>query len=100
MKNLLKETNQFFERNGLNWEDVEWIENEGMEIPIEKFKEVASHTYYDSGCGSQVISPSLHIVGKHWVMFREEYDGAEWWRIVKTIRPTRECKIVHIGTRG
>lgn len=87
MSNLLKETEDFLKDNKYSFDDIEGIQIGKYRISVEHFRKLAGRTEYDSGYGLQMIDCSLVIFlkDKTW-MTREEYDGAEWWRLHK--RPT------------
>lgn len=76
--NFLKETIKILNENGKSFDDVKWIGNSKVKIPISLFLK-ESDFEYDSGYGDQVIDDSLKIVGSNWWLERNEYDGSEWW---------------------
>lgn len=95
--NLWKETNSKLGTYGLTWDDVEivWMEDdfswtdsspEKWQITKENFQRLAEDTFYDNGYGAAEIYEGLHMKGYSkdgtpFIMFRNEYDGSEWWEI-------------------
>lgn len=95
--NLWEETNLALEAHGLTWDDVKmvWIEREDLwgrkeperfKLPKARFEELAKDMEYDNGFGGAEVCEGLHIrgynkVGTPFVMFRNEYDGSEWWEL-------------------
>ena len=90
MINLLKETIDILQENDKTINDIEWIANGSVEIPIATFIDKANKEYDDGFGGTEVIE-SLIVVGKDWWLERHEYDGSEWWEF-KTL-PTRPSEI-------
>ena len=80
-KNFLKETLQSLQEFHLTETDVISVGNKKYRISWECFKQNANFEY-DSGFGGQYICCDLKIYGKNWIMYRNEYDGAEWWNIM------------------
>ena len=80
--NLWDETVEKLQENGFTFDDVLFIYGEDFQISKEDFEKVAKTTVYYDGYGSQEIASDLTLLGNDFVMFREEYDGAEWWRII------------------
>lgn len=70
--------------------DIDWIGNRSMEIPVHEFFDAARNTMYDAGYGGASMPLDLLIVMKDGSYFeRGEYDGSEWWRYVPIIeRPS------------
>ena len=78
--NFLKETETKIFASGHSIKDVMFIGTEDGKFRIAwwKFVEMANFDY-DSGFGIQEI-PSLIVYFKdNTYMFRNEYDGSEWW---------------------
>lgn len=97
-KDFGEETRDALNRKGYTISDIEWIGSRKVEIPIDEFFEVAYHTTYDSGYGTQEMPSDLLIVMKDQSYFeRREYDGAEWWEYVTV--PVRPVMASHIKTR-
>ncbi len=94
--NLLVETENFIAEQGLSLADIHWIEVEGKEIELDNFIMAANRTNYDDGYGTQEVHPSLRIYGRDWVMYRNEYDGAEWWKIIYLRRPSEKVTMQHL----
>jgi len=90
MTNLYKETEAIMKENDLRWEDIEWVGGDRFQITLDNFKEIAKKTEYSNGFGSAEVPVELVIIAKTWVMYREEYDGGEEWKIIrlKSDRPT------------
>ena len=80
--NLWEETIEFLEENNYTWEDVIRIGNNEGYINKSDFEKFAKNYNYDNGYGVEYIPLNLIIEGKGFRMFREEYDGSEWWRIM------------------
>lgn len=76
--NLLKETINRLLTYGKKESDVISVGNDKHRISWECFKKNANFEY-DDEYGSQEICSDLKIYGKDFIMFRNEYDGAEWW---------------------
>lgn len=94
--NLWDETISDLEAHGLTWDDVKmiWIEfdswdekdPERCKITKENFERLARDTEYDNGYGGAMIHEGLHMrgynrAGTPFIMFRNEYDGSEWWDV-------------------
>lgn len=76
-------------------DDIDWIGNYYFEIPIHEFFDVARKTNYYSGYGSAEMPTDLLIVMKDGSWFkREEYDGSEWWHLVRI--PARSNIVNHL----
>ena len=68
---------------------------ENQDLPANKWLEVSDaygylydeKTNYDEGWGSQEISEDLKIIGKDFIIVRNEYDGSEWWDFISLIKP-------------
>ena len=101
--NFLKETLSSLKSFGLKESDIISVGNDKYRISWECFEHNADFEY-DHGFGGQEICCDLKIYGKNWIMYRNEYDGSEWWEIMrlpKEISPNfdsdkiefRECNI-------
>ena len=106
--NLWKETMLHLAAYGLTWDDVEmiWMLNdfswtddppEKWQITKENFQRLAEDTFYDNGYGGAEIYEGLHMKGHSkdgtpFMIFRNEYDGSEWWEthFLYTDLPVRE----------
>lgn len=79
MSNLLQETKEVLEREGLTEKDVKWCG--GIEFGWFKWETFAvlANKDYDRGFGGQEVCKDLIIVGKNWWLERHDYDGSEWW---------------------
>ena len=78
MRNLLEETLECLEENGVELADVRWVGCREFQIPINEFLEKAD-AEYDSGYGWQEVATDLTVVGDNFWLERHEYDGSEWW---------------------
>lgn len=79
MTNLLQELMEVLSNYEKEFEDIEFISIDDVNIPIDDFKAVAGGINYDSGYGMQEINPTLLIVCDDCIFTRCEYDGAEWF---------------------
>lgn len=77
--NLWEDTVNALKEEGLSVDGIMFIAMDGYRMTFDTFKELAKRTKYETGFGEQEINSSLCIWGFNWVMFRCEYDGAEWW---------------------
>lgn len=82
MTNLWEETIDVLKEWGSTFEDVIAIYGKDFKITKENFKEVAQKTEYYAGYGSPAVAMDLTILGKNFIMKREEYDGAENWEYI------------------
>lgn len=82
MTNLWQETIEVLKEWGSTFEDVIAIYGNDFKITKENFKEVAQKTEYYAGYGSPKVAIDLTILGKNFIMKREEYDGAENWQYI------------------
>lgn len=82
MTNLWKETIDVLKEWGSTFEDVIAIYGNDFKITKENFKEVAQKTEYYSGYGAPKVAIDLKILGRNFIMIREEYDGAENWQYI------------------
>jgi len=81
LSNLLEETKSSIAQSGHTIDDIIFIgsEESGHQCIWPEFELMANKTY-NSGFGGQVVCKDLIIVFKDSVkMWREEYDGSEWW---------------------
>lgn len=78
MTNLKEETLKTLKDCGKTIEDVLWVSNGKIRLPIDAFLSVADRLY-DSGFGNTEVFEDLVIVGDNWWLERAEYDGSEWW---------------------
>lgn len=100
--NLWEETIEKLQKNGYTFDNVIAIYGEDFQITKENFEEVAKETDYYDGYGHPEIAIDLTILGKDFIMIREDYDGAEWWRMIsipdvsssnKNIKPVKSLMI-------
>ena len=98
--NLWEETIEFLKENNYTWEDVIRIGNNEGYINKSDFKKFAENYNYDNGYGIEYIPLDLIIEGKGFKMFRGEYDGSEWWRIMYTnsVNTTKNIKFEDLKT--
>lgn len=98
--NLWEETIEFLEENNYTWEDVIRISNNEGYIKKSDFKKFAENYNYDNGYGIEYVPLDLIIEGKGFKMFRGEYDGSEWWRIMYTnsVNTTKNIKFEDLKT--
>lgn len=97
-ENFLKETLESLREFGLTEADVISVGNDDYRITWDCFKHNADFEY-DSGFGGQIICCDLKIYGKDWIMYRGEYDGAEWWNIIyipKDISPNFDANKIEL----
>jgi len=90
MRNLKEETIEVLSQHGKTLKDIEYFTNEKYYITVEQFLNLLNLTDgldYDDGYGSQVINSALKGIGKDFIIVREEYDGAEWWRFISLVKP-------------
>ena len=80
--NLWRETLETLKDRDKSWDDVEKVGSKDGYISKELFEKLAKKTEYDDGFGGQEVATDLVIEGKGFIMFREEYDGSEWWRFM------------------
>lgn len=86
--NLWEETVEALKEEGLSTDGIMFVSMDGYRMTFDTFKELAMRTNYSNDYGHQVINKTLCIWGFNWVMFRYEYDGAEWWEVGKLPRDT------------
>ena len=84
MRNLLLETINILEKHGHTLEDIKFFTNGEYDVSVKEFEELACNFNYEEGFGTNYINDKLIGVGAGFVLIREEYDGAEWWRYVDT----------------
>jgi hypothetical protein len=78
MTNLLEETREVLQENGVSASDVQFVSDGENAASWAWFIE-NSNFEYDSGFGLEEINLDLVIVGTDWWLERHEYDGAEGW---------------------
>ena len=101
-KNLLNELFEVLEHSNYNWKHVAWIgTNYGKVFDLNEFCRKARKTNYYNGFGAQEIRNDLVIVlcDGNWIE-RREYDGSEWFQLVKRpvpivhVKPTKEFTLM------
>ena len=88
MINLLTETLQEIDDNDLSVNDIVYIGTRDGKYSCswEEFKVLANESYYN-GYGGAQVNPALIIVFKDSKeLYREEYDGSEWWDLWKPFK--------------
>ena len=86
--NLKTETIKVLEEHGKKIDDIVAVCGDDFKVPVEDFLKF-SDTEYDSGYGAQEVASDLKIIGKDFIMVREEYDGSESWVYISTIPPEK-----------
>ena len=92
--NLLEETIEAIKQSGHEIEDIVFIgsQSSGHSCTWSEFVFLANR-YYDKGYGSQEVAFDLIIVFTDGsTMWREEYDGSEWWRYALQFKMPTETK--------
>lgn len=89
LSNLWEETIVGLVNNDKLWDDVCFVGIGDKRMSKEDFKKYAKEINYDAGYGLNEISLELKLYGSGFVMIREEYDGAEWWRFINTEPPEK-----------
>lgn len=91
MRNFKEETIEVLSRYGKTLEDIKYFTNEKYYMTVEQFLDLLNLTGgldYNNGYGSQaIINSALKGIGKDFIIVREEYDGAEWWRFISLVKP-------------
>ena len=99
MANLLKETIEAIENSGHTVEDIIFIgsEKSGHCCTWDEFCLLADREY-DDGYGAPQVASDLIIVFKDSTkMWRDEYDGSEWWKYSKPFTmPEVKLKITRL----
>ena len=90
--NLLSETEDKLKELDLTLDDIQFVmctESEyGSDYVFmnkDTFIKNAASVIYDNGFGAQEIKNNLTIYTKTHIIYRFEYDGAEYWKYVPTI---------------
>lgn len=79
MPNLLEETKRAIKTSGHTVDDIVHIGNNEYKCTWQEFENLAN-VEYDNGYGAQEVAKDLIIVfSDGQTMWREEYDGSEWW---------------------
>lgn len=81
--NLWEEIVEVLKENGFKWEDVYSIGTKEGFIPRGIFKMFAKKYNYDNGYGIEYVPTDLVIEGKGFRLVRKEYDGSEWWDVIR-----------------
>lgn len=91
--NFLQETKGEIEGSGHTTDDIEFIGNRNRTISLggwEGFAKVIDRTYNDGYGGNEVVDDLAIFFRDHSVIFRREYDGAEWWDYIPSSESHRE----------
>lgn len=91
--NFLKETKMVIEGSGHTTDDIEFIGNRNRTISLggwEGFAKAIDRTYYNSYGNAEVAGDLAIFFKDHSVMFRHEYDGAEWWQYIASSESHRK----------
>ena len=91
--NLKQETLKCLREHNKNENDIVCVCGDDFKITWKNFIDVANNADYDSGYGGQEVARDLRIIGKDFVMVRDVYDGAEWWRFIGTTPPEQTSTI-------
>lgn len=93
MSNLLEETTEAIEDSGHKITDIVFIGNEeGYGCTWDEFKSMANKEY-DDGFGAAEVATDLKIVFSDGsTMYREEYDGSEWWKYSRPFDIPKQTK--------
>lgn len=79
MTNLYKETVEKLAEYDRTIDDIIFVYGEDFRITVDNFIDVAKNTEYNDGFGWAEVAQDLTILGNDFIMYREEYDGSEWW---------------------
>lgn len=96
IKNLLEETIEIIQENNLDINDIIFIGSEetGHRCTWEEFK-ILANKEYDSGLGLRDVAADLIIIFKDGSrMYRDEYEGSEWWECIKAFQMPKKFKII------
>lgn len=91
--NFLEETKTVIEGSGHTTDDIEFIGNRNRTISLggwEGFAKAIDRTYYNSYGNAEVAGDLAIFFKDHSVMFRHEYDGAEWWEYIASSESNRK----------
>ena len=102
MTNLLQETTQAIENSGHTVQDIVFIGSidSGYSCTWAEFVLLAD-IEYDSGYGMREVAYDLTIVFSDGsTMWRNEYDGSEWWEYSKPVKIPEEQKQILKLTGG
>lgn len=90
---LWEETLDALKKNGKSWGDVTDIRIGDKLMPKDDFEKHAKALVYEPWCyGGNTVSLKLRMYGDGFVLFRQEYDGSEWWELLGT-RPVETDEI-------
>ncbi len=77
--NLLEETQKALVDAGRTEDDILFVTDGRHSAFWLDFKNQIKDLVYDNGYGLANINIDLKIVGYHWWLERQVYDGKEWW---------------------
>lgn len=88
--NLLKETLEYLETLKINEKDILYVAERNYQgickfMSWEDFMKKAHDKNYDNGYGGSEVNSDLLIYTKDYILYRHEYDGAEWWEAVPSL---------------
>ena len=88
MRNLLEETTKCIEDSGHSVLDIVFIgsEKSGHCCSWEQFEELADVTYDQDFGASEVATDLIIVFSDGAKMWRDEYDGSEWWGYSKPFK--------------
>ena len=104
MTNLLQETLEAIALADMTPEDVVFIGSliSGHSCSWEEFTALADREY-DAGYGRQEVAEDLTIVFRGGARLeRREYDGSEWWELVRVTKTleAKPLKTIFVGEKG
>lgn len=91
--NFLEETKDEIEESGHTTDDIEFIGNRNRTISLggwKGFAKAIDRTYNDDFGNAEVAGDLAIFFKDHSVMFRYEYDGAEWWQYIASSESHRK----------
>lgn len=86
---LWEETIETLKKHGKDWENVYWVCIGNKRMHKSDFEKHAKDIkYYPLRHGGNMIRDDLRLYGLDFVMYRDFYDGAEWWKLMPTQAPS------------
>lgn len=97
MENLLEETKESIKISGHKIEDIIFIGSEatGHECTWKEYEAMADQEYDDGYGGQEVAADLIFVFSDGAKMWRDEYDGAEWWEFQKPFEQPKRKKPIH-----
>lgn len=89
MRNLLSETLDVMSKLNLTTDDVVYVGSANGKVDIggwEGFERLADFSYDDGYGTAEVVTDLVLAFSNGVVLYRTEYDGAEWWDWLTTHR--------------